>query len=149
MAPNSTHRAALFADDLTGNPSTEDVYLDEGEDVVEYDPMGNRLGSFGVGALSQSHGVAVNDASDDLYASNGAGQVDIFGPGILAAEATTEAATEVTEASATLNGTVNPGGIPVVRVSLNTAQRKAFSQNPWPALQRRERAPAQCRFKPT
>ncbi len=106
-------QSSTLAVDLTGNPSTEDVYLDEGEDVVEYDPMGNRLGSFGVGALSQSHGVAVNDASDDLYASNGAGQVDIFGPGILAAEATTEAATEVTEASATLNGTVNPGGIPV------------------------------------
>lgn len=106
-------QSSTLAVDPTGNPSTEDVYLDEGDDVVEYNPMGNRLGSFGVGSLSESHGVAVNHASDDLYASNGPGQVDIFGPGVLAAEVTTGAVTEITETSATLNGTVNPGGLSV------------------------------------
>jgi hypothetical protein len=99
--------------DPTGNTSTEDVYIDEESDVAEYEPSGQPLGISGVGSLSGSHGVAVSHSSGDLYAADGTGHVDIFGPAIAEAEVSTGAPSSVTETSATLNGAVNPGGVQV------------------------------------
>jgi hypothetical protein len=104
---------------LAADPSSNDLYVDERDEVVELDSSGNQLAVFGAsgeGALNgKSYGVAVNadttsPSVGDVYTSDGAGLVDIFGPlGAITAPASGEHGT-----SATLNGTVYPGGREVV-----------------------------------
>jgi hypothetical protein len=102
------------ANTLAVNPANDDVYANRRSSVVQYDSAGNRLGSFGVGRLSNSRGVAVNGASEEIYANNGGTQqVDVFGPGEppkATIEPGTEATASVTATEATLQAQVNPQG---------------------------------------
>jgi hypothetical protein len=113
--PVST-QAALFATAVSIDPTTEDLYVDEGNQLAHYDSSGNRIQRFGAAGdpsepedeLAESRGVAINAATSTVYASDSAdGQVSAFVPAILP-DATTEAATAVTDTAATLNGTVDP-----------------------------------------
>jgi hypothetical protein len=95
-----------------------DALIDNESSVSEYDSSGKLVGVFGAsgpGAIAESLGIAVSDASAQAYVSNrGGGGVDIFGPTALIPEVLTgEGANLATEGSATLNGTVNPEGLPV------------------------------------
>ncbi len=106
---------------LAVDPSSSDVYVDEGSDIAQYDSSGSLLGisgATGPGKLGGgSFGVAVNgttgkSASGDLYASDYKdGLVNIYGPAVKVAEASTEAPTGVSHNAATLHGTVNPNEI--------------------------------------
>jgi hypothetical protein len=106
---------------LAVDPATEDVFVDEQSQVSEFGPNGTPynepllvFGASGTGALDgYSTGIAVNEHSNEVYVSDGTGQIDIFGPAVAVAGVSTEAASAVTPTSATLNGTVNPEGIPV------------------------------------
>jgi hypothetical protein len=103
---------------LAADPQSHDLFIDETEALADYESLGaaTLLGASGVGgpgALSGSYGVAVDHASGELYAANGAGRVEIFGPAVTAAEAIAQAASGVAQATATLNGAVNPAGLPV------------------------------------
>jgi hypothetical protein len=102
------------------DPITDHVYVDEHNQVAEYDGGGTRLDAFGAtepGALIASEGLAVNSASGQVYVSDAQGkrQVEIFGPTVVLPDVTTTAASEVGPRSATLNGTVNPEGIVVTQ----------------------------------
>jgi sugar lactone lactonase YvrE len=99
------------------NPSTDDVYVDHGNQIAQYTNAGVEVGRFpgaGSGLLNVSLGVSArgSGASEIVYASDtdGAGQVRIFGPLVTAADATTGEATEITNTSAKLAGIVNPDG---------------------------------------
>jgi hypothetical protein len=96
------------------DPSNDDVYVDHGDRVVQYDSSGNPIGQSGSGQLTgNSFGVAVRGSSGDLYASNAdTTSVDHFGPAvnITPPSATIDPASNVTATQATFNGTVNPGG---------------------------------------
>ena len=69
--------------------------------------------------VSDSRGVAVSSASGDVYVAGvdaeagiGKARVGIFaGTPVIVPEASTEAPTGVTDTTATLNGSVNPGGV--------------------------------------
>ena len=69
------------------DPETEDVYVDEGGQVVEFDPSGSRVGaSTGNGRLTDSIGLAAY--AGELYVSNrgagpATGEVDVFGTPVL------------------------------------------------------------------
>jgi hypothetical protein len=97
--------------------SNDDLYVDEGSDVAEYDSSGDLLwksGVTGAGALSgYSNGVAVDHSSGEVYVSDpeeeyGEGPVNIYGPGVVLPDVSTKAPTSLTPGGATLNGTVNP-----------------------------------------
>jgi hypothetical protein len=67
--------------------------------------------SFGQEAFSEVAGLAVDSASQDVYAADANSQrIDVFAPG---SDVSTEAATNVLPSSATLNGSVNPEGAEV------------------------------------
>jgi len=97
---------------LAVDPSTNDVYVDEGADLAQYSPTGERLASFG--ELGSSFGVAVSGSGStkgDVYASNSrTHQVEVFAPGELPT-AITQAATNVTGTTATLNASIKPEGV--------------------------------------
>jgi hypothetical protein len=106
---------------LAVDPSTDDLYVDEGERVAQYssagsDSPGTLLGvAPGVGgeSISFSAGVAVNATSGNVYVSdNGHGRIDILGPAVTIPDVTVTAASNLTTSTATLNGTVNPDGLP-------------------------------------
>src|SRR5665213_3465532 len=95
----------------------DELYIDATNSVAQYDSSGKRLGTTGAagpGALSGSYGVAVDHATGEVYADDGgSGVVEIFGPATVLAEVSTGAASDVPPTSATLEGTVNPGNVPV------------------------------------
>ena len=116
----------------TVDPATGHLYVDNQSSVVEWDtggmngevhiansaedaPSAAQVSSFGSLQLSASSGeggIAVNGASGNIYVSNPAdGKVYVFGsaaPGVAVG-----APASTTKTSATLQGTVNPHGIPV------------------------------------
>ncbi len=95
----------------TIDPANNDVYVDEGGDIAEYDPAGALLERFsgsGAGVFSASEGVAVNDTTGDEYVGDG-GSMKVF-ESLTLPDVTTGAATEATPSSATLTGTVNAEG---------------------------------------
>jgi hypothetical protein len=91
---------------------TSDLYADETNAIAEYNSSGTllgRSGAAGEGALSESYGVAVDHASGDLYADNGAsGLVEIFGPPVVVPDVSTAPASDITPTRARLEGSVNP-----------------------------------------
>jgi hypothetical protein len=96
-------------------PSHDDLYVDQRTGVAQFDSTGKLLGTSaaaGPGALNSSSGLAVNDASGEVYADD-SGVVEIFGPALAAAEVTTGAISGLQPTSATLEGTVDPANVPV------------------------------------
>lgn len=93
--------------------TNDDVYVDEGNQIAQYDAVGTLLGHSGAGKLGSSFGVAIRGMTGDLFASDAStGQVDQFGPAISVNQPTVAigSVTGVTSSTATFNGTVNPQG---------------------------------------
>ncbi len=114
-------------------PSHDDLYVDTRNNVVQYDSTGKQLGvsgASGAGALGRSYGIAVNDASGEVYAGDGeSGVVEIFGPAIAVAEVSTGAAANVQPTSATLEGTVNPGNVPVTACEFEYGTEASYGKS--------------------
>jgi hypothetical protein len=96
------------------DPVTNDVYVDEGSQVAEYNSSRAVTGKSGNGNLSgSSDGVGINGGSGELYASDAAvGEVFHFGAGIDVPPpvVTIDPPSNITSTSATFSGTVNPNG---------------------------------------
>ncbi len=94
--------------------STNDVYADERENVAVYEASGAPLGQLGFNTgIFFSLGIAVDSSTHTVFVGDFLNTVvDVFGLVILPTVSTGQA-TGVTETSATLNGTVNPEGVPV------------------------------------
>lgn len=99
---------------LAVDPVSGDAYVDEGKQVVEYDPSGSLLGASGVaasGALSGSYGVAVRGSTGELYAASSNGTVEIFGAPATVPDVTTGGVSMLHRTSAVVSGLVNPDGV--------------------------------------
>jgi hypothetical protein len=115
------------------DPATGHLYLDEQSAVTEWDTgqmngtpeskqnTGSLVSSFGSGQLTSSlgqGGIAVDGASGNIYVADpgagnpGEGKVYVFASD--APAVTAGAAANVTKETATLSGTVNPRGAPVI-----------------------------------
>jgi len=101
------HVSALAAD-----PSNHDVYINIGTVVEVFSAAVAPLETFGPLHPVSGAGMAVDSATGTVYAGDtAANAVDVFTSGETPKEApTTETASEVTPASATLHGELNPGG---------------------------------------
>jgi hypothetical protein len=99
---------ANFTRGVAVNPSTGRIFVDEESQIAEYGPTGSLLGDFGASALGgSSQGLAVNDASETVYASAIFGnQLSPFVEGETPPTPTTEAASGETSTTAVLNGTL-------------------------------------------
>ncbi len=107
---------------LAVDPSSGELYVDEGEAVAWFDaaaagngPLGSFVGAGEPAALGEgSHGIAVNgtsgtNASGDVYVSSAQSKtVEIIGPPMVIPDVSTESPTGLTGTNATLEGTVNP-----------------------------------------
>jgi hypothetical protein len=100
---------------LAVDPVSGEVFIDEVDRISQYDgateppELEGTMGGSGTGALTSSFGVAVNHTSGDVYAAV-SGKVEVFGAATTVPGARTDAATEVSNSSATLNATIEPSG---------------------------------------
>lgn len=110
--------------------SNDDLYLDEQNQIVQFDAAGNVTSRSGGNRLSGSFGVAVDSSggtSDgNLYAGNKT-KVEVFGAAVVVPDATTEAATGIKRQSATLNGTVSAAGGPNASCEFEYVTEARFS----------------------
>jgi DNA-binding beta-propeller fold protein YncE len=124
-------QVAVAADNATGH-----VFVADSSDSVvdELDGSGNYLAQIAGtpnGAFSYPQGVAVGQASGDLYvADTGNGTVDIFGPGELVPDVSTGSPSDITATGATLNGTVNADGTTITGSGCRFAYVDADRFNP-------------------
>ncbi len=100
---------------LATDPSTGDLYVDEGDQIQVYDSTGSPQYTFGSSADfgTDSAGVAVKGAGGKAYvADRTAGEIDVYGPFSLSSPpaVTTQAASGIGLETATLHATVNPRG---------------------------------------
>lgn len=123
------------------DPSTGDLFVDEGARVAEYDVSGVRVGAFGEagpGALGGTSGwgagIAVTGvgAAQKIYVAqgDGEGQVEIFGPSLLVPDVETAPASSINpKGSATLNGTVNPDGVEVTGCRFEYGETSSYGRS--------------------
>ena len=100
--------------------STGDVFADDHRYIAEYaGALGAPLLQFGSGLLEFSAGVAVDEATDTVYALEPEKRlVYVFGAPVLLATVSTEApATGVTATTASVSGSVDPEGVTVTGCS--------------------------------
>jgi hypothetical protein len=96
------------------DPSTDDVYVDEGEKIAVFDPTGTALYTFGSSTDfgTSSAGIAVQGSAGNAYVADAANRrIDVYGPAAAAPPtATTATASDIHHVKATLNGHLDPNG---------------------------------------
>lgn len=93
---------------VASDVATRSVFIGFGSFIGEYAEAGESLTTFGSSVVSVPRGMAVDEASDDVYVVNGSGStVDVFGPVALASP-TTGGSLAVSPTSQTVEGAVNP-----------------------------------------
>jgi hypothetical protein len=100
---------------VTVDPTSGHVLTATGKDVKEYDASGATEAKLlrTITTPSKVTGIAVDGSTGNLYvAREGVAQLEVFGPVVVIPDVTTEAATEITPTSATLNGTIDADGVP-------------------------------------
>jgi DNA-binding beta-propeller fold protein YncE len=94
---------------ITVDPSTSDLYIDEGTDVLVYNSQLELQARLDL--PSESEGIAINGATHDVYISDAApGRVEIFGPVTVPDAGPCETLSPLSATGATLRGTVDPLG---------------------------------------
>lgn len=104
--------------DVEVNASNDDVYavggLGNEARIRQYDSSGNRVSQFfDTPNDSNPRAVAVDPATEKLFLASG-NQISVYGPGaaITIPDLSIGAASEIEQTSVTLNGAVNPDGVP-------------------------------------
>jgi phosphodiesterase/alkaline phosphatase D-like protein len=115
--PFGVHSIMRRGHTLAINPVTNNIFQDDGSSIVEWPPFGEEEGERELwedteeiidSGLTNSHGLAVNGKSRELYASDeSANDVEVFRDA-LTPDVVTGAATKLTRLTGTLEGTVNP-----------------------------------------
>ncbi|HXB65029.1 MAG TPA: hypothetical protein VNV42_09175 [Solirubrobacteraceae bacterium] len=110
------------------DPLNHEVDIDSTGEVRQYSYSGEPLGAAGGGELSGSFGVAAYGKTGQVYAADGGdGRVVIYGvsgtvlPGVL-----TKPASGVMKTAATLQGDVNPSGLPVTKCEFEWGETTAY-----------------------
>jgi hypothetical protein len=128
---------AEFGSGVSGlaiDPATDDVFVDEASSIARYGPVDEPhpapLQILPGAELSNSRGVAVNDAGTVYASQAGTDDLEAFR---LVEPPETEAASEVTEISATedsatLHGTVRPEGEPLTECKFDYGTTESYGQ---------------------
>jgi hypothetical protein len=111
------------------DPATNHLLVDESTQVTEYDETGAFL-FISFGALTASHGLAVNGATKHVYVSDTAGdrRVGVFSQAGVFPKVKTGEASAIKATSATLNGTVNPEEVAVTDCHFEFVPQQQFEE---------------------
>jgi hypothetical protein len=114
----------------TVDPASGHLYIASESEVSEYDASGpseaQPLSVIAAGGARVS-GVAVDAASGNVYiAHEGTPNLEVWGPAVVLPETVTQAADPVGAESATLNGSVNPEGLPLTECFFEWGETQAY-----------------------
>jgi hypothetical protein len=101
---------------LSVDPGTGNVFGANASLITEIDASGAASASGGSSFITASEvqGIAVNGGNGNVYVSRaGLADIEVFGPSVVIPTVQTGAASSVDKASATLNGTITPDGLPL------------------------------------
>lgn len=115
----------------SGNVFLDNIKPFEGEtsSIVEFSPMGALIQRFGKERVTTSSDVGVNAANGVVYVSYAStDSVDIF-TALVLADVTTGGASNVSETSATVSGTVNPNGVAVTSCRFEYGTTLSYGQS--------------------
>jgi hypothetical protein len=114
---------------LAVDGSSNDVYVDHETSVAVYGPSHHPIEGFGSGQLTSSEGIAVSATSGTVYASDAlTGTVMAF-PAFVVPDVSTGEASGLGETSVTVNGVVNPDGVPVTACVFEYGTSEAYGQS--------------------
>jgi hypothetical protein len=117
--------ATGFAVDLSSN----DAYIDHETSVAAFSPSGFLVERFGSVQMHASTGIAVSSSTGTVYTSDASSQeIDAF-TAVVVPDAKTEPASSFAETSATVNGVVNPDGLPVAECVFEYGTSEAYGQS--------------------
>jgi virginiamycin B lyase len=112
--------------------SNDDLYLDEGSGIAQFDAAGNLIGHSGSTELTESRGLAVDasggSADGNLYATSGSAKVEVYGPAVPVPDVSTTPATAITGTGATLNGSVDPSGAAIEECNFEYGTTTSYDQ---------------------
>ncbi len=104
--------------DVSIDPTTQDVYASEAGKIFQYSPSGETpISNFGSGVVDDAWGVGVSESTGKVYIDTYYGSaIDVFGPQAIVADVTTNppAAADVEHTTARLTGHVDLAGGPPV-----------------------------------
>jgi len=104
--------------------------ITEYEEVPGTPPTWTAMLHFGQGLIEYSGGVAVDEATNTVYAASpGNGTVEVFGSPVSPPVVLTGAASGVTATAAQLNGEVDPDGVPVTTCRFEYGLTSAYGQS--------------------
>jgi DNA-binding beta-propeller fold protein YncE len=117
---------------LAVNEVTNDVFLDTSSGIEEFgalgEPYGSPLQAFAAGGISASNGIAVNDGTGLVYASeSNADTVAVFKVALYP-DVSTEAASGVQRTAVKLEGVVDPDGQKVTSCQFEYGTSIAYGQ---------------------
>jgi hypothetical protein len=115
---------------LTVEPSTNELYVNEGDQVVQFNASGESVGTFassGAGAIGDSYGIAVDGITHDVFVANGT-DVNVYGAGVVVPGVITGMAAAEGAGGVQLEGEVDPEGLPVTQCEFEYGPTTAYGQ---------------------
>ena len=110
--------------------SSNDVYVDNATSVSAFGPSGQSVERFGSAQLIDSEGVAVDSSTGTVYASDATSQaIEVF-TSFVVPDAATGSVSDLRETTATINGIVNPDGMPVTACEFEYGTSTSYGQRP-------------------
>jgi DNA-binding beta-propeller fold protein YncE len=97
---------------LAADAASNHLYVSLGDRVSDYDAAGNLVYSFGQARLTSAAGLAIDGSSAKVWVADTSPNAVLGFTPFTAPDVTTGAASSLATDGATLNGTVNPNGIP-------------------------------------
>jgi hypothetical protein len=114
------------------DPATGHLYIgspspDSGHAVAEFDASGSLVSTFAGGSAT---GIAIDSVRNRIYVSSaGGGGVSVYGPVVTIPDVTTGTASISGDTSLTLNGSVDPDGVPLEECSFQYGTTNAYGQS--------------------
>jgi sugar lactone lactonase YvrE len=115
------------ASDVAADPSSDHVYVANGNQITEYDSAGSQVSTFGQEQLSNATGVAIDDVNGKVYVAEGS-SLHVYGPLMTLPDVTTGSASNVQSTSATVSGSVDPAGGPTASCSFQWGSDTSYGQ---------------------
>jgi SMP-30/Gluconolactonase/LRE-like region len=109
--------------------STDTLYVAMSDRVEEYDAAGTLVREFGRGTLAATQRLSVSSTGDVYVVDRGSANVAVFGPLVFVLPATTTEATDLTQTTASLHGTINPEGAELASCAFEYGPTESYGQS--------------------
>ncbi len=114
------------------DPANNHVYVGETSpqhQIAEYDPSGNLIDVSGLNRVGRVNGLAVGSGGNVYATDLDHAVVDIFGPTATVPDVVTDPASNITQTSVTVSGSVNPGGVAVTDCHFDYGTTETYGQS--------------------